>query len=134
MLNVIKMVRGSSGYPISIAETKSAGKDLRRLLSEVEVDRMVDFLAVNPESGELIPETGGIRKMRWAGQGKGKSKGIRVCYFYHDLNMPLFILAVYGKGEALRLTKREELEYSALVQHLKLIYRRKWTLAGGQSA
>lgn len=134
MLNVIKLVRGSAAYPITIAELRSAGRDLRRLLTVEETDRMVDFLAVNPEHGEVIPETGGIRKMRWAGQGKGKSKGIRVCYFYHDLNMPLFILAVYGKGETIRLSKRDELEYAALVQELKTIYRRKWTMAGGQSA
>lgn len=131
MLNVVKLVRGSSAYPISIAELKSAGRDLRRLLNEDEIDGLVDFLALNPESGDVIPETGGIRKMRWSGQGKGKSKGIRVCYFYHDLNMPLFILAVYGKGEVLRLTKQEEKAMATLAGELKDRYRQKWNMAYG---
>lgn len=126
VLNVIRLGRGDAAYPITIAELKSAQRDLQKLLSENEVDELFDFLAVNPESGSVIPETGGIRKLRWMGQGKGKSKGIRVCYFYHDLNMPLFVLAVYGKGEQLRLSKREEREMSMFVSQLKAQYRAKW--------
>lgn len=124
--NVVRLERGDASYPITIAELKSAQRDLRKLLSEDESDRLFDFLAVNPESGDVIPETGGVRKLRWAGQGKGKSKGIRVCYFYHDLNMPLFILAVYGKGEQLRLTKREEHGMAEYIKILKAQYRAKW--------
>lgn len=126
MLKVVRLERGDSAYPITIAELKSAQRDLAKLLSNEEANELFDFLAVNPESGSVIPETGGIRKLRWVGQGKGKSKGIRICYFYHDLNMPLFILAVYGKGEQLRLTKREEREMSNFVRELKGRYRSKW--------
>jgi hypothetical protein len=126
VLNVIRLERGDAAYPITIAELKGAQRDLQTLLSEQEVNELFDFLAVNPESGDVIPETGGIRKLRWKGQGKGKSKGIRVCYFYHDLNMPLFVLAVYGKGEQLRLTKREERKMAMFVAELKAKYRAKW--------
>ena len=130
--NVIRLWRCDAAYPISIAELKSAQRDVAKLLSEKEANELFDFLAVNPESGAVIPETGGVRKLRWMGQGKGKSKGIRVCYFYHDLNMPLFILAVYGKGEQLRLSKREERDMASLVNELKAEYRAKWeeTLKG----
>ncbi|WET72899.1 addiction module toxin RelE [Rhizobium croatiense] len=136
MFKVVRLERGGSAYPITIAELKSAQRDLQRILSEDEADRLFDFLAVNPESGDVIPETGGIRKLRWKGQGKGQSKGIRVCYFYHDLNMPLFILAVYGKGEQLRLSKREEQSMAKLVRELTEKYRMKWeeTLQKGKLA
>lgn len=136
MFEVIRLERGGSAYPITIAELKSAQKDLQRILSEEEANKLFDFLAVNPESGDVIPETGGIRKLRWKGQGKGQSKGIRICYFYHDLNMPLFILAVYSKGERLRLSKREEQLMSKLVRELTEQYRLKWeeTLTKGQLA
>lgn len=136
VFNVVKLERGDTAYPITIAELKSAQRDLAKLLSSEEADRLFDFLAVNPESGNVIPETGGVRKLRWMGQGKGKSKGIRICYYYHDLNMPLFVLAVYGKGEQLRLTKREEREMSDFVAELKTKYRAKWeeTITRGQLA
>jgi hypothetical protein len=85
------------------------------LPSEEEASKLFDFLAVNPE-------TGGLRKMRWKGQGKGKSKAIRIIYFYHDLNMPLFVLAVYSKGELLKLTKQEERLMTKLVKELMINY------------
>ena len=51
--------------------------------------------------------TGGIRKLRWSAHGKGKSGGVRVIYYYHDGTMPLFLLAVFGKGEKANLRKAE---------------------------
>jgi len=126
LFKVIRLERGGSAYPITIAELKSAQRDLQRILSEDEANKLFDFLAINPESGDVIPETGGVRKLRWKGQGKGKSKGLRICYFYHDLNMPLFILAVYAKGERLRLSKWEEQQMAKMVRELTESYRQKW--------
>jgi len=51
--------------------------------------------------------TGGIRKLRWSAQGKGKSGGVRVIYYYHNETIPLFLLTVFGKGEKANLTKAE---------------------------
>jgi len=51
--------------------------------------------------------TGGIRKLRWSAQGKGKSGGVRVIYYYHNKSMPLFLLTLFGKGEKSNLTKSE---------------------------
>jgi hypothetical protein len=54
--------------------------------------------------------TGGIRKLRWSAQGKGKSGGVRVIYYYHSDTMPLFLLTVFGKGEKANLSKAERNE------------------------
>ncbi len=51
--------------------------------------------------------TGGIRKLRWSAQGRGKSGGVRVIYYFHNETMPLFLLTVFGKGEKANLTKDE---------------------------
>ena len=69
-----------------------------------------------------MPGTGGVRKMRWPCASKGKSSGLRVLYYFHDLNLPLYILAVYSKGEILRLTVREEREMAKLVKVLVQTY------------
>ncbi|HEX4158947.1 MAG TPA: type II toxin-antitoxin system RelE/ParE family toxin [Rhizomicrobium sp.] len=46
----------------------------------------------------MIPETGGVRKVRWGRKGAGKRGGVRVIYFYHDPDRPLYLLMVYAKG------------------------------------
>lgn len=51
--------------------------------------------------------TGGCRKIRFAGRGKGKSGGYRVITFYSGLDMPVFLLTVFGKSERADLTKAE---------------------------
>jgi mRNA-degrading endonuclease RelE of RelBE toxin-antitoxin system len=110
MITVIKAVSfGATDYPISIAELKSASRVLDDLLSEQEHRELVDALAFNPEAGDVIPGTmNRLRKMRWSYGSKGKRGGIRIVYFFYDLNMPLYIVAVYQRKEALRITKSEE--------------------------
>lgn len=56
--------------------------------------------------------TGGIRKLRWSAQGRGKSGCVRVIsiYYYHNETTPLFLLTVFGKGEKTNLSKSERNE------------------------
>jgi len=53
---------------------------------------LVAYLAHHPTAGDLVPGTGGIRKLRWALPGRGKSGGARVIYFFHGTDLPLFAL------------------------------------------
>lgn len=119
MLKIVRSVEWRAvEYPITIAELKSVSRDLDRLLSEKERTGLIDFLAFNPEIGDVIPGTGGVRKVRWPCASKGNGAGLRIIYYFRDLNMPLYVLAVYSKGETLRLTVREEREMSMLVKIL----------------
>lgn len=119
LFDVIPQVQWqATDYPITIGELKSVSRELDGLLTEAERSSLIDFLAVNPEIGDVMPGTGGVRKMRWRCASKGKSSGLRVIYYFHDLNMPLYVLAVYSKGEKIRLTKVEEREMSRLVKLL----------------
>ena len=67
---------------------------------DAEREEFVDYVARNPETGDVIPGTGGVRKVRWRRQGTGKRGGVRVIYFYRDAQMPLFLLLVYAKRSA----------------------------------
>jgi len=69
-----------------------------RVWSDAEREKFVDFIAGNPEPGDLIPETGGLRKVRWSRAGSGKRGGVRVIYFHHDANLPPYLLLVYAKA------------------------------------
>jgi hypothetical protein len=51
----------------------------------------------NPKAGEIIPESGGVRKVRWALRGTGKRGGARVIYYCHNERLPVFLLSAYAK-------------------------------------
>jgi hypothetical protein len=92
-------------------------------MPESERTELVAFLAANPESGDVIPETGGVRKARWALPGKGKRGGARAIYYLHSQQLPLFLLAAYGKNEKANLTKDERNAVAKLVPILVVGYR-----------
>ena len=79
--------------PGYVADAKAAG------LSAAERETVVEIVANRPQAGEEIPGTGGARKVRVAGRGKGKSGGYRVITFYSGDDVPVFLLAVYSKGK-----------------------------------
>lgn len=54
------------------------------LLNEAERKVVIDYLAAHPQAGDIMEGTGGIRKLRWARDSKGKSGGVRVIYYCHD--------------------------------------------------
>ena len=68
----------------------------------------MNFIARNPEAGDVIPATGGVRKLRWRKAGSGKRGGVRVVYFYYDPNSPLYLLMVYAKAEREDMTVDEK--------------------------
>jgi hypothetical protein len=85
--------------PISVVETPEFLSATHKLMSDGERVLLVDYLAYNPTAGDLIPGTGGVRKLRWALEGRGKRGGARVVYFHYDAGMPLFALTAYAKNE-----------------------------------
>lgn len=87
-------------------------------LSEAEKQAVISYLALHPLSGAIIRGTGGIRKLRWASGGKGKSGGVRVIYYYHGKLTPLFLLSLFGKSEKANLSKAERNELAKLVRIL----------------
>jgi len=78
-----------------------------KLLSTSERLSIINYLAVHPAAGDIMQGTGGIRKLRWSAQGKGKSGGVRIIYYHHNKSMPLFLLTLFCKGEKANLTKSE---------------------------
>jgi hypothetical protein len=103
-------------------------------LSEDEITDLVDFLAENPEAGEEIVGSGGCRKIRVAGRGKGKRGGYRTVTFYSGDKMPVFLVTVFGKGEKSNLTPRESAKLKGLTKQIVREYRTKVTELNRQQA
>jgi hypothetical protein len=96
----------------------------RALWTDDERFEFVDFIARNPEAGDLIPASGGVRKVRWGRQGSGKRGGVRVIYFYHDPGMPLYLLMIYAKARRDDLSPDARRTVQGLVTRLKAAYGR----------
>jgi len=68
-------------------------------LSEDEFSGLQSLLAQYPETGKVVPGSGGIRKVRWAMAGKGKSGGVRVIYYFKRNDNEIWLLTIYSKSE-----------------------------------
>ena len=79
-------------------ESQIFEKQVNALLSDDEFALLQGFLFSNPKAGAVIQQTGGLRKVRWAAQGKGKSGGVRVIYFYVTSDVQIRLVAIYKKG------------------------------------
>ncbi len=112
-------------YPLTVAETLPFLRQAAGLWSEDERNAFVDFIAANPEAGDVIPDTGGIRKVRWSRAGTGKRGGVRVIYFYHDSAMPLYLLMIYAKSQRENWTQDEKRRAFTLTATLKQAHRRR---------
>jgi hypothetical protein len=108
----------SETVPVTVVETPAFLSSTRKLLDEDGRAALIDHLARNPADGDLIAETGGLPKLRWGLQGRGKRGGARVIYFYHSGNMPLFLLTAYAKNMKADLSAAEKNEYRALTKAL----------------
>ena len=104
---------------LTVAETSLFLRQAADVWTDAERTAFVDFIAANPEEGDLIQDTGGIRKVRWSRQGSGKRGGVRVVYFYHDTAMPLYLLMVYAKAQREDLSPDEKRRVRELVTALK---------------
>jgi hypothetical protein len=68
-------------------------------LSEDEYIGLQNLLAQYPETGKVIPGSGGIRKIRWAMAGRGKRGGVRVIYYFKKSDEEIWLLTIYSKSE-----------------------------------
>jgi hypothetical protein len=111
--------------PISVIETPEFLSASRKLMTDEERALLVEYLAYNPTSGDLIPGTGGVRKLRWGLEGRGKRGGARVVYFHHDVGMPLFALTAYAKNERADLSQQDRNDFRQLTALLVGRFKRR---------
>lgn len=67
-------------------------------LSEDDYRAFQQFLLENPDAGDVVRGSGGVRKVRWARSGGGKSGGVRVCYFTRNAEGHILLLVIYAKN------------------------------------
>lgn len=101
-------------------------------MSEDEIRKLIDYLAENPQAGDEMVGTGGCRKLRWAGRGKGKSGGYRIVTFYTGVDIPVFLITVFSKGERADLSRGERNQLAKTTASIVVEYRRRVVKVSGE--
>lgn len=101
-----------------IAETNHYASRAKKLLDEDDRRAVRDILKIDPFHGAIIPGSGGVRKMRYALPGRGKSGGVRVVHYYKASDDTVFLLDIYAKNQKENLTKGEINDLKKLVGKL----------------
>ena len=109
--------------PVSVIELPGYRRRADELLSIDEQDAIVDLIAYEPTCGDLIPGTGGLRKVR-VGRS-GKRGGARVIYYFYNADFPVFVMALYAKNEKADLSAREKKEFAAYAKETMTQWQRR---------
>jgi hypothetical protein len=104
---------------LTVVETSAFSRRAEKLLSIEEHEELLFYLAIHAASGDEIPGTGGVRKVRFAAKGRGKSGGVRVVYYFFDEDSPLYAIFLYGKNEQANLTPKQKKEVAAFAATIK---------------
>jgi hypothetical protein len=99
-------------------ETPTFTRLVKALLTDDEYRELQNELVEDPERGDLIKGGGGIRKLRHAIQGRGKSGGVRVIYYWIKDNQQIYMLVVYPKSKKDDLTGKETAMLREFVKEL----------------
>ena len=89
-------------------ETPVFTRQVQELLSDETYSAFQWYLALNPDAGDVIRDTGGLRKVRWSVAGSGKRGGVRVIYFHIAAQAQVRLLLIYRKGVKDDLTAAEK--------------------------
>lgn len=84
----------------TFVETRLFTKLVQEYLSDDEYGALQQALVANPEAGDVIPGSGGVRKLRWSIAGRGKRGGIRVIYYLRSRQGQIWMLTLYAKNVA----------------------------------
>jgi mRNA-degrading endonuclease RelE of RelBE toxin-antitoxin system len=87
-----------------IIETSVFTRRVLKLLSDENYRSFQRFLVADPEAGPLVRHSGGLRKIRWSGYGRGKRGGVRIIYYWAPARETILLLLIYGKNEQDDLT------------------------------
>jgi hypothetical protein len=108
----------------TVVETAGFLNDARSLgLPENERLAIVTWIAAHPDAGKVIEGSGGARKVRFAGKGKGKSGGYRVITFFSGTDIPVFLLSIFSKDEKSDLTPKERQILKRVLAEIVKTYR-----------
>jgi hypothetical protein len=117
--------------PMVVVELPSFTRAAKGLLGEERISEIVTEIAYDPEAGDLMEGTGGVRKLRFGLDGRGKRGGVRVIYLFHSLEMPTYLITVFAKNVEPNLSKAELNAMGQLVEQIVAHWKERQARARG---
>ena len=106
-----------------VVETTEFIVQAKNCMDETSRVELINYVAANPESGALISGAGGARKMRWViDKNSGKRGGVRIVYYYHNKNIPVFLFTVYRKNKRDNLSRSDRNTLKSIIKELVKAY------------
>ena len=99
-----------------IMETRIFTRRIKELMRDEEYRELQEALVNRPGMGNIIQGTGGLRKVRWKQEGRGKSGGVRVIYYWVTKNEQIYMLYVFPKSKQEVLTSKQVIELRSIVE------------------
>lgn len=117
------MLKATKTVAVTVIEAPAYAERADVLLTAAERDEVLRVLATTPDAGDEIKGTGGVRKLRFGAkrQGKGKSGGVRVIYYFYNLTFPVAALRIYAKSEQADLSPKEKADVAREAAELKAL-------------
>lgn len=84
---------------LTIVETEAFERLWPYYWTDQTHDEFISFITDNPEAGNVVRGSGGMRKIRWSRSGSGKSGGVRVIYFNRKANGEIWLVLIYSKNK-----------------------------------
>ncbi len=113
------IVTSTNYFSAKLASVVHKGQSAKEL-----EDGIKKMIRDDPEAGDLIPGTGGLRKIRYATQGKGKSGGYRIIYYFYNESVPIYLFTIYSKSAADNISAQEKKAFGKLARELKDIFKK----------
>jgi hypothetical protein len=104
---------------VEFIETPTFTRLVEKLMDDGEYTKLQLALVQQPGWGKVIPGSGGLRKLRWAGSGRGKRGGLRIIYYWQIAQHQIWLLLVYPKSERENLSHAEIKQLKQLVKEFE---------------
>jgi hypothetical protein len=104
---------------ITVFQLSKFKTEATELIGTDGIDAVAVYLIEHPEAGDVIPGSGGVRKLRWAAKGKGKRGGSRIIYVYIVVAASIYLLRCYAKSVKTDLTADEKKELRQIAANLR---------------
>jgi hypothetical protein len=104
---------------VEFIETPTFTQVIGKAMDDAEYAKLQLALAVRPDWGKVIPGSGGLRKLRWAGSGRGKRSGLRIIYYWQAADDQIWLFLAYAKSEREDLSRDEIKQLKRLVEEFE---------------
>src|SRR5215471_12292976 len=104
---------------ITVLQLPKFKAEATELIGTDGIEALAVYLIDHPDAGDVIPGSGGVRKLRWAAKGKGKRGGARIIYLYVVVAARVYLMRCYSKNVKSNLTADEKKQLRQIVAHLK---------------